>query len=67
MDDQKTDVSSKKDSTDLVAAALGLKSSAWAKAMIVLVDLEPKFNADINGKPYIRGGKRVTPKSDEKH
>lgn len=33
--------------TDLVAAALGLRSSAWAQAEVHLA--EPKFNAAING------------------
>jgi hypothetical protein len=46
-----------KDDTDLVAAALGLRSSAWAQAVVHLV--EPQFNADIGGKPYLRDGKRV--------
>ena len=46
-----------KDDVDMVAAALGLRSSAWAQAIVHLV--EPEFNADINGKPYLRNGKRV--------
>lgn len=36
-----------KDDTDLVAAALGLKSSAWAQAVVHLT--EPEFNFAING------------------
>lgn len=38
-----------KDDTDLVAAALGLRSSAWAQAVVHLV--EPTFNLAINGEP----------------
>lgn len=38
-----------KDDIDLVAAALGLRSSAWAQAIVHLV--EPRFNVAINGKP----------------
>jgi hypothetical protein len=38
-----------KDDTDLIAAALGLKSSAWAQATLHLLP-EPEINVAINGK-----------------
>jgi hypothetical protein len=44
-----------KDDTDLVAAALGLKASAWAQAVVHLT--EPEFNAAINGEQVLKDGK----------
>jgi hypothetical protein len=41
-----------KDDVDLVSAALGLKSSAWAQATVHLT--EPQFNIAINGKKVNR-------------
>lgn len=37
----------RRDNADLVAAALGLRSSAWAKSVIHLT--KPRFNFAING------------------
>jgi hypothetical protein len=43
-----------RDDVDLVAAALGLRSSAWAKATVHIT--EPEFNMAINGEPIIFSG-----------
>lgn len=40
---------SRRDGADLIAAALGLKSSAWAQAEVHLTDAE--FNFAIHGEP----------------
>lgn len=50
-----------KDDAALVAAALGLKASAWAQAEVHLT--ERKFNASINGKQVLKDGRRV----DDEH
>lgn len=47
----------RRDDTDLVAAALGLRSSAWAQAVVHLT--EPEFNAAINGEQVLKDGKPV--------
>ena len=41
-----------KEDTDLVAAALGLRASAWAQAVVHLV--EPEINFAINGEQVKR-------------
>ncbi len=51
------------DDVDLIAAALGLKSSAWARAVVHLT--KPEFNAAINGEQVLKDGEPVDDETDD--